>query len=73
MTFTIAVERKSSDEQFTANDIKLFHQECGGGEITISGKVGGWGLYCRRCQMEGSVERSGAGTVLFIDENRNRR
>lgn len=68
MTFTVVVERKSPDEQFTADGIKLFHQECGGGQITRTGDEGhtDWKLHCRRCRTSAFVEVSKDGTALLM-------
>jgi hypothetical protein len=65
MTFTVAVERKPPDEQFAAEDIKLFHEECGGGEITRSNDCG-WLLRCKRCHISINVEVSKDGTALLM-------
>jgi hypothetical protein len=64
--FTVAVERKTPDEQFTAEGIKLFHQECGGGAITISMDIRYWTLRCIRCHTETSVPVSKDGTALLM-------
>jgi hypothetical protein len=64
--FTVAVERKAPDEQFTAEDIKLFHQECGGGAITISMDISHWRLHCIRCHTKTSVPVSKDGTALLM-------
>jgi hypothetical protein len=74
MTFTVAVERKSPDEQFTADDIELFHEECGGGKISRSsiGQAGyasspaSWALQCNRCHTTEYLPVSEAGTALLM-------
>jgi hypothetical protein len=78
MAFTVAVESKSPDEQCTADDIKLFHQECGGGEITrseeeirggVENKPTGaayWQLHCKRCHTNALVRASNNGTALLM-------
>jgi hypothetical protein len=80
MTFTVAVEPKPPDEQFAAEDIKLFHQECGGGAITsnehwipdapynerhLIGEMC-WQLHCRRCHTNAFVRVSKDGTALLM-------
>ena len=66
MTFTVAVERKSPDEQFAAEDIKLFHGECGGGEITRSSRHHYWELQCKRCHLTEYLPVSNDGTALLM-------
>jgi hypothetical protein len=71
MTFTVAVERRSPDEQFKAEGIKLFHQECGGGEITRrdegpAGEPDHWSLQCRRCHVIVNARVSKNGTALLM-------
>ena len=63
MAFTIEVERKGKDQEFDSNDLKLFHQECGGGHIDINFDERWWHLKCGRCHTRISVWAGEAGTA----------
>ncbi len=59
--FTIEVEKKGKDEEFTFKDLEMFHQECYGGRIEITrSKLGGsppagYHLTCQRCKCEKEI------------------
>lgn len=66
MTFTIAVAKKEKGEEFIAEDLKLFHEECGGGPIEKEfSDYGYWKLKCNRCSMQTFVMVSENGTALL--------
>jgi hypothetical protein len=61
--FTIEVEKKKKDEDFSFEDLEMFHQECYGGKIKITqSKLNnfpkGYNLICQRCKSEKEIEIS---------------
>jgi len=51
--FTIEVKKRSKDEEFSFEDLEMFHQECYGGRIKVKGVEGeekGVQLVCSRCR-----------------------
>lgn len=65
MIFTIAVAKKEKREEFIAEDLKLFHEECGGGPIDTSYHLSQWNLRCKRCNVSISIRISINGTALL--------
>jgi hypothetical protein len=63
IVFTVQVEAMSKKD-FTADGIRMFHQECGGGSITRSGDAD-WKLYCERCHLEVWVARTVDGNAAL--------
>lgn len=54
--FTIEVKKKEKDEEFSFEDLEMFHQECYGGKIKVdscspdgTGGEGAQLLECERC------------------------
>lgn len=65
--FTIEVEKKEQDEKFSLENLKMFHQECLGGQILYSPSRMHWeyeGFSCERCGVKKSINPS------FSDEER---
>lgn len=63
ITFHVRVETLARDD-FAANDLRLFHQECGGGPIRRSGEAD-WCLYCTRCHLDVWVVRTLEGNAAL--------
>lgn len=52
--FTIEVKKRGKDEEFSFEDLEMFHKECGGGRIMqeLEDAVccpSDWTLICQRC------------------------
>ena len=65
--FTIEVGKEEKDKNFSFRVLKMFHQECYGGEITMlecgssgTGGRGAWLLICQRC---------GASRIVLAQEH----
>lgn len=61
MAFTIEVKKRGKDEEFSFEDLELFHQECFGGEIKITQSEfshipRGYNLTCQRCKSEREID-----------------
>ena len=65
--FTVEVEKKRRDEDFTFSLLSLFHRECMGGTILkimsdLSGQY--WRLICTRCNAEVGVSQGGTISII---------
>ena len=50
--FTIEVKKREKDEEFSFEDLEMFHQECGGGKIEVRNRDKGWrDFICKRCEV----------------------
>jgi len=67
MQLTIQVEPVNPDQDFTLNQLKLHHGECGGG--LIKGKDDGnkffWDIRCSRCGIINSIRITADGTAAI--------
>lgn len=51
MAFTIEVKKKEKDEEFSFEDLAMFHKECYGGRMRIQTDPS-LKLICQRCRVE---------------------
>ena len=59
--FTIEVEKKGKDEEFTLEDLEMYHEECYGGKIEATDEDL---LSCKRCGYFEEIDKDIALTII---------
>jgi hypothetical protein len=47
--FTLMVEKKESESNFNAHNLRLWHKECSGGKVVLRFDSGLYQIHCQRC------------------------
>ncbi len=66
----IEVKKKGKDEEFSFDDLELYHQECSGGKVKDNTEstlsfLRGYNLTCQRCKCEREID-IGIESIVII-------